>query len=244
MDGFTFFKSYLDQIEKVPKEHRLAAYEAICKYAIYGEEPDFSNGELFADLIFTGAKPTLDAGIRKSEAGKTGGRGNKKQEESAEKAEAKQTESKPKAEAKQEESTTEETEKQTENYKDKDKDKDKDIYKSRQAGSDSELKTEFEELWKLYPRKEGNKDTARKSYIKARKEGTQYTDVLFGINAYKARISSDDIAPQFIMHGSTFFRGHRWNDDFSHRARDENKFSQGMETHDYDWEKLEEDLLA
>ena len=221
MEGFTFFKSYLDQIEKVPEEHRLAAYEAICRYAIYGEEPDFSDGSaIFADLIFTGARPTLDAAIRKSENGKAGGRGNKKQEESTEAEPEKQTESKPKA-----------NQKQTENYKymymDKDKDKDMDMEKDmdkdvddkntlvRSASmSESTLTEEFNrEIWDLYPRSRRNgKKKALASYIRDRKNGADKTEVILGINRYRAYITATHLEERFIKQADTFFNQSAWQD--------------------------------
>lgn len=238
MEGFTFFKSYLDQIEKVPEEHRLAVYEAICRYAIYGEEPDFSDGSaLFADLIFTGARPTLDAAIRKSENGKAGGRGNKKQEESTDAEPEKQTESKPKANGKQTESKPKANQKQTESYKymymDKDMDKDKDVDKDmdmekdmdkdvddnntlvRSASmSESALTEEFNrEIWDLYPRSRRNgKKKALASYIRDRKNGADKTEVILGINRYRAYITATHLEERFIKQADTFFNQSAWQD--------------------------------
>ena len=237
MEGFTFFKSYLDQIEKVPPEHRLAAYEAICKYAIYGETPDFSGGEIFADLIFTGAKPTLDAAIRKSEAGKAGGRGNKKEEENTDKAEEKQEESKPKAEQKQEESKAKADEKGTESYKDKYMDKDKDMDKDMEkiisvrpeAGrlSDRQLEEEFEEVWSRYPRKDGKK-AALRSYKRDRRKGVDKSDFILGIARYNAYIKATGTT--YIQMGSTFFNEQSYNNEWKvARASPENKQGALME---------------
>ena len=232
MEGFTFFKSYLDQIEKVPEEHRLAAYEAICRYAIYGEEPDFSDGSaIFADLIFTGARPTLDAAIRKSENGKAGGRGNKKQEEGTDAEPEKQTESKPKANEKQTESKPKANQKQNESYKymymDKDMDKDKDMEKDMDKDVDdnnslvrsasmteSALTEEFNrEIWDLYPRSRRNgKKKALASYIRDRKNGAEKTEVILGIIRYKAYITATHLEERFIKQADTFFNQSAWQD--------------------------------
>ncbi len=229
MEGFTFFKSYLDQIEKVPEEHRLAAYEAICRYAIYGEEPDFSDGSaLFADLIFTGARPTLDATIRKIENGKAGGRGNKKQTESTDAEPEKQTESKRKANEKQTESKPKANEKQTGSNKDKDKDMDMDMDKEQDMDPDMEnnsivrsasptesaLAEEFDlEIWDLYPRSRRNgKKKARSSYIRDRKAGADKVDVILGINRYKAYIAATHLEERFIKQADTFFNQSAWQD--------------------------------
>ena len=247
MEGFTFFKSYLDQIEKVPEEHRLAAYEAICRYAIYGEEPDFSDGTaLFADLIFTGARPTLDAAIRKSENGKAGGRGNKKQTESTAEESEKQTESKPKAKQKQTESKAKANEKQTESYKDKDKDMDKDmdnnIHVPAEARlSERALEEEFDsEIWKLYPdtRRNGKK-AARAAYVRDRRNGASKTDVILGINRYRAYIKTCEIEDRFVKQADTFFRQRAWENEWRPLKDGGNKWSQGMETHNYDWDELD-----
>ena len=217
MEGFTFFKSYLDQIEKVPEEHRLAAYEAICRYAIYGEEPDFSDGSaIFADLIFTGARPTLDAAIRKSENGKAGVRGNKKQEESTDAEPEKQTESKPKANGKQ-------TESYKYMYMDKDKDMDKELDKDVDdkntlvrsgAPSESALTEEFNrEIWGLYPSSRRNgKKKALASYIRDRKNGADKTEVILGINRYRAYIAATHLEERFIKQADTFFNQSAWQD--------------------------------
>ena len=76
-----------------------------------------------------------------------------------------------------------------------------------------EHEQEFEELWKLYPRKRG-KDRALKAYIAARKAGTSEEEVEAGIRAYKAEIARKHTDPQYIMHGSTWFTQHRWEDDY------------------------------
>ena len=228
MEGFTFFKSYLDQIEKVPEEHRLAAYEAICRYAIYGEEPDFSDGSaIFADLIFTGARPTLDATIRKIENGRAGGRGNKKQAESTDAEPEKQTESKEKANEKQTESKPKANGKQTGSNKDKDKDKDKDKEQDKEQDmeqdmdnvrsasmSESALTEEFNrEIWDLYPRSRRNgKKKALASYIRDRKNGADKTEVILGINRYRAYITATHLEERYIKQADTFFNQSAWQD--------------------------------
>lgn len=106
-----------------------------------------------------------------------------------------------------------------------------------------DLREEFEELWSMYPRKLGNKETAFRDYKKARKEGTTKADVLIGINNYKAYIHFMKIDKEYIMYGSTFFHGKRWNDDFSiAKTKSNNKFND-IEQHEYtdaEWEDLEE----
>ena len=73
------------------------------------------------------------------------------------------------------------------------------------------FKSEFDELWKLYPRKQG-KDKARSSYVKARKDGATFEDVRKGLESYREFVKDTD--PQYICMGSTWFNQHRWEDDY------------------------------
>ena len=75
------------------------------------------------------------------------------------------------------------------------------------------LKSEFSELWKLYPRKVG-KDNAFKSYCKARKDGVSKETVEAGINRYNEYIRANNTNPNYIKHGSTWFNQRCWEDDY------------------------------
>lgn len=76
------------------------------------------------------------------------------------------------------------------------------------------INTEFENLWKLYPKKQG-KDKAYGYYERARKSGTTYEEVEQGINDYKAYININQIDMQYVKQGSTFFSQKAWNDDWT-----------------------------
>lgn len=91
--------------------------------------------------------------------------------------------------------------------------------------------SEFENLWSLYPRKQG-KENALKSYIKARKDGTTYEEVEQGILAYKVLINAEQRETQYIKHGSTFFSQKCWLDDFSIKNKKPTSF---MEMAALDW---------
>lgn len=83
--------------------------------------------------------------------------------------------------------------------------------------SPSALEKEFKILWSIYPRKKGNKQLALRDYMKARKNGTTYKEVedgIYALIAYSKAMKTDD---QFIPYGSTFFHGHRWEDDYTIR---------------------------
>ena len=70
----------------------------------------------------------------------------------------------------------------------------------------------FEELWKEYPRKEGKKD-AYASYKRAIRNGTTNEQIRQGIENYKAWLKAKN-ETEYIKHGSTFFKGEHWNDEF------------------------------
>lgn len=77
----------------------------------------------------------------------------------------------------------------------------------------AQIKHEFEELWQLYPRKEGKKDALR-YYQRARKNGTTFEQVKAGILNYCEYIRREQTELQYIAYGSTWFNGERWNDEY------------------------------
>ena len=72
------------------------------------------------------------------------------------------------------------------------------------------IESEFETLWKLYPRKEGKKN-ALAAYKRARKKGTTFEQVKDGVIAYAGVCTGRD--PRYIKQGSTWFNGECWNDE-------------------------------
>jgi hypothetical protein len=80
--------------------------------------------------------------------------------------------------------------------------------------SDKVFEDEFQEVWNIYPRKEGRKN-ALKAYIKARKNGTSKETILSGLNAYINKIKAERTETQYIKHGSSWFSQECWLDDYS-----------------------------
>jgi hypothetical protein len=83
---------------------------------------------------------------------------------------------------------------------------------NKKRKSESELESDFEELWKIYPRKVGKKD-AFKHYKAAIKNGTTNEQIRQGIENYNAWLKAKN-ETEFIKHGSTFFSKEAWNDDY------------------------------
>lgn len=110
-------------------------------------------------------------------------------------------------------------EKEIEIEKELDKDKEQEKRKSadaRQNVSTDDLESEFENLWKLYPRKEG-KSNALKDYIKARKDKKQpvtMEEVKKGIERYAKHIKAQGITKRYIKQGSTWFHQRCWQDEY------------------------------
>ena len=107
--------------------------------------------------------------------------------------------------------------------------------------STKELYSEFENLWSVYPRKQGGKDKAFGYYEKARKSGTTYEEVLAGIQAYIDYIEANETDMQYVKMGTTFFSQKAWGDDWSirHNTSPRKKginetFAEIFEEHKYD----------
>lgn len=77
--------------------------------------------------------------------------------------------------------------------------------------TDKMLEEEFDALWLLYPRKQG-KSKALEKYKAARKHGTTFDEVEAGVKRYAEYVADKD--PEYIAHGSTWFGGQRWQDEY------------------------------
>lgn len=91
---FTFYESFFKAVSRIKKKADKAdAYDMICAYALYQEEPDLDSASDAVAIAFELLRPVLDKAKERSESGKKGG--------SKPEANAKQTGSKPEANAKQ-----------------------------------------------------------------------------------------------------------------------------------------------
>lgn len=159
-DGFVFYASFYEAIEELEPEDKLAVYNAVCQYGLFGIEPE-CGGTVKA--MFKLIKPQIDANTKRREAGRKGGEANAKQTEAT----PKQTE----ANAKQTEAKVKDKVKEKEKEKDKAKDKAKEKEDSCSELSDESFEpeadveviplndgsgwrptaSEYEELCRLYP---------------------------------------------------------------------------------------------
>lgn len=86
-------------------------------------------------------------------------------------------------------------------------------YNNIYADSKSAYESEFNSIWKLYPRKEG-KSNAYKAYVKARKDGETKESILDGLNRYLVQIKAENTQAKYIKHGSTWFNQRCWHDEY------------------------------
>lgn len=83
--------------------------------------------------------------------------------------------------------------------------------------TDGMLEQEFNALWLLYPRKAGKADAFR-HYKAARRKGVAYDTIEDGIRRYADYVRGED--PQYTAMGSTWFCGHRWEDQYVRKKSD------------------------
>ena len=186
---FTFYASFFRSISRIKnKNARCAAYDAVCRYAITGEEQEDLPDA--AAIAFEIIKPTLDASRRKAESGSAGGRARVE-------ANGKQTEANPKqneANGKQEQ-----IESKNKN-KDKNKKKNKDKCLTRE---------EFDRFWSVYPRKVG-KEKALAAFAKVEVPLQVLLDAL-DKQVRSPQWTKDN--GEFIPHPATWLNGKRWEDE-------------------------------
>ena len=84
---------------------------------------------------------------------------------------------------------------------------------------------EFENLWKIYPKKEG-KTKAQEKYLKYRKEGVTYEKILNGLNSYINYLEKNKTERQYIKNGSTWFNQKCWEDDYGDTKKEEPSIKQ------------------
>lgn len=116
-DGFVFYSSFYDAISDLGLQQQAKIYNAICRYALLGEEPNLSGA---LSTVFKLIKPQIDANNKRYENGKKGGRPVKSTISEDEKPNHNQTETKGKP------NLTKHKPKEKEKEKDKEKEKEKD----------------------------------------------------------------------------------------------------------------------
>lgn len=215
-DSFVFYKSFFDMVNYIPEaEVRAEAYAAICEYAFNNNEVETDNNLI--NMVIAAIKPQIDANRKRRNVGNTGGRKPKNTEtDGCEDKEPMVTENETDGYDNEEPNVNVNV-----NVNENENDNKNNIVDSPIDDSVSdvpektEIEQEFEELWQLYPNKQG-KQNALKAYRKARKGHPEiYAAVLGGIRAYLDFIRKKNLEQQYIKHGSTWFTQQCWNDDYT-----------------------------
>lgn len=217
------FMLYLDSFEQwniLSDEQAGILIKAIFRFAESGEMLETDDGmvkmafSFISSQIKRDTEKWLEVSEKRSKSGKMGGRP-KKQDDSEESKKTncfseKANETK-KAVTVTVTDTVTDTVTEKENIKEKVQ-ADKSAVCERVNSADVEK--EFDELWNIYPRKEGRKK-ALAAYKRARlrKESPcSFEQVKKGIADYSNRIRGSD--PKYIKQGQTYFIGECWNDEY------------------------------
>lgn len=202
---FTFYESWYKAICQLKKKPEQAdTMTAICKYALYEEEPDISGPPA---AVFESIRPALDAARRKSENGK---KSKTKAKESASKAET--NESKQETDGSKEETryrtrTRNSTSNRTICYdtlsplppvEETDA-------RASAGGGDS-----FDLFWEAYPKKVG-KEAARAAF--RRVKGVSMETMLAALDRQRLTEQWQRENGRFIPHPATWLNQGRWADE-------------------------------
>lgn len=77
----------------------------------------------------------------------------------------------------------------------------------------------FERLWGLYPRaRRQGKQTAKRAYMAALKRGVPAERIEAGLRRYADYVMRAQVEDRYVMQAATFFRGARWDDEYSTTA--------------------------
>lgn len=79
--------------------------------------------------------------------------------------------------------------------------------------SDKQMNELFDEIWNLYPRKEGRKK-AFEAFKRSLKHGADIEDIRKGILNYIEQIRINRTDRNYIKMGSTYFTQESWNDEY------------------------------
>ena len=238
--SFVFYESFRDASRNLDDATRLALYEAIMDYSLYGEEPD--EGNPVAAAMFKLVRPVLDTNAKRRENGRNGGRpaSTDNQEESKPKPENEKAESEAEAKDNPVETGYKPVENQSEtkpepNHNqeltkpepdkiydvdvDGDKDVDVDIYStpptSPRRGSGRKKSADmdgFDLFWQEYPRKAA-KAAALKAWQKLNPSPELVERILAHVRDHKRSPDWLKDGGQFVPHPATFLNGRRWEDD-------------------------------
>ena len=217
---FTFYESFYKAAKRIKDPSaRAEVYDAICEYALYGNEPDIDALSEMAAIAFELIKPNLDASRKKSESGKLGGR--KKQSESNLEANGSKTE------AKRKQNEASEKQEQTESKKENKKEKEGENKIEIENKKKSYDADGFAAFWAAYPKKAGKAD-ALKAWNKLKPDIVLQAKMGEALTAQKKSPQWTKNNGQYIPMPSTWLNGRRWEDEAPQAQSQESQFDRMM----------------
>lgn len=114
---------------------------------------------------------------------------------------------------------------------------------SKEKLSKAELESEFSEIWKIYPKKQGRQN-ALSAYMKARKNGTTSEEIRKGLEAYLRYLKAQETEERFIKNGSTWFYQNCWKDEYKASPKNPGGSFYQFAQRDEDADDIERRLLA
>ena len=217
---YTFYESFYKAAKRIKDPTaRAEVYDAICEYALYGNEPDIDVLSEMAAIAFELIKPNLDASRKKAESGKLGGR--KKQSESNPEANGSKTE------AKRKQNEASEKQEQTESKKENKKEKEGENKIEIENKKKSYDADGFAAFWAAYPKKAGKAD-ALKAWNKLKPDIVLQTKMGEALTAQKKSPQWTKNNGQYIPMPSTWLNGRRWEDEAPQAQSQESQFDRMM----------------
>lgn len=217
---FTFYESFYKAAKRIKDPSaRAEVYDAICEYALYGNEPDIDALSEMAAIAFELIKPNLDASRKKAESGKLGG--TKKQTESTFEANGSKTEAKRKQ--KEASEKQEQTESKKENKKEKEGENKIEI-ENKKKSYDADG---FAAFWAAYPKKAGKAD-ALKAWNKLAPDVVLQEQMGKALEVQKQSQQWRKDGGQYIPMPATWLNGRRWEDEAPQAQSQESQFDRMM----------------
>ena len=183
---FTFYQSYWKAASKMNKKDRLAIYDAITAYGLFGVEPEGLTDR--QETVFCLIQPTLDTGRRKAQNAMRG--------KGTPKTKQKQTENKKENEIDKEIDIEVDIETETE-------------IDSGKAGGCVSTDFLFEEFWKYYPSKLGREE-ALAAWRELSPDGTTYRKIYNSLTQWVKSPRWTNEGGRYIPSAASFLRRGYW----------------------------------
>ena len=200
---FTFYLSIFKALRRIKKKpDRADAYDAICAYALFGEEPDLEKLPDSVSMAFELIRPNLDASRRKAKNGKQGG------------SKTKQTESKPEANGSKMDDTSSEGEKEKEKEIEIEIEKEIEIEHECVKASPAESKptapgSAFTSFFDKYPNKI-NREEAWTAWKSLNPDSGNVLAIMDGLEAWKRSDRWTEEGGRYVPSAAKWLRDRRW----------------------------------